>query len=1311
MERLILALAAILASWRTAPAGEPAEAALAAEILKATGIRGGLVAHLGCGDGRLTAALHASGSYIVQGLDTDPAAVEKAREHIRSLGLYGAVSVDRWDGTRLPYVDNSVNLIVANGRCEVASEELLRALSPNGVAYLRDGDAWKKTVKPRPKEMDDWTHYLYDASGNAVSHDTLVGPPRRLQWAGSPRWSRHHDRMASMSCMVSANGRFFYIMDHGPIASVNLPPAWELVARDAFNGVVLWRCPIPTWNTHLWPLKSGPGQIPRRLVAVGDRVFVTLALDAPCSALDAATGETLREYPESKNCEEIIASEGVLFLLANDQPCKWADFRPRATYVWDNTGRANREWAWDEAPRRIVALEAESGKLLWKKESRVAPLTLAADREHVVFHDGDKVVCLDRRSGGQAWASEPVKRRPSLSVSFGPTLVLYQDVVLFSGGDRSMTALAAKDGKKLWSAPHPPSGHMSPEDLLVVGGLAWAGAIAQGGDSGVFTGRDLHTGEVRSEFPPDIKTYWFHHRCYRAKATDNFLIPSRTGIEFVDFRAKTWDINHWVRSGCIYGMLPCNGLVYASPQSCGCYLESKLYGFTALAPQPSAKAAAAPDDGRLERGSAFSVPDNRHPTPDNPADWPTYRHDPARSGATKAAVPAELKQAWATEIGGKLSSVVVAEGKLFVASVDAHSVHALDAATGKPSWAFTAGGRVDSPPTVRQGRVLFGCADGWVYCLRASDGALAWRFRAAPAEQRLVAFEQLESVWPVSGSVLVLDSVGGTSPSRDSRREDTPPTDNGAGRSAVVSFVAGRSMFLDGGLRLIRLDAATGRKLSEAVLDDRDPESGQTLQVHVKGLDMPVALPDVLSSDGRHLYMRSQRFDAEGKRIEIPPRPATDQTGEGAHLFSSIGFLDDTWFHRGYWLYGRSFTSGWGGWFRAARYAPYGRILAVGDEAVYGYGRKPEFLANADVLEYRLFAANKAADDAEMKRVSAASGRIDATAPRRNASAADWKARSRFPEADLAAPATRWVHNQPSLVARAMVLAGQTLFVAGPPDVVDERRAIRLPDERDVQEGLARQAAALEGKLGARLWAVAAADGKPVARYKLDSVPVFDGMAAAGGRLFMATIDGKVICLAADGAKALATDDGPFVNAADEPALPPIVTKEKDFDRVAGCSVFESPLGYRVQGHAKDVAGLALHKLKAPLTKKGEFRARLKAAPDDGGHLLNGFIAFGDGPQDARLVKCGVRIKAKSAHIVQGPIKGFKGVAERLDLKGDELLELTVSVDLDAQKVVFTVLGKTLEARLAQPLKAITHVGLCVDNALVDFSPVEVSGE
>ncbi len=119
--------------------------------------------------------------------------------------------------------------------------------------------------------------------------------------------------------------------------------------------------------------------------------------------------------------------------------------------------------------------------------------------------------------------------------------------------------------------------------MLVSGGLLWSAPLTSTGDSGIYVGRDPVTGEVKKEFPPTVETYWFHHRCYIAKATEKFLMPSRTGIEFIDHEKEDWDINHWVRGGCLYGVLPANGLTYAPPHNCACYPEAKLYGFNALA--------------------------------------------------------------------------------------------------------------------------------------------------------------------------------------------------------------------------------------------------------------------------------------------------------------------------------------------------------------------------------------------------------------------------------------------------------------------------------------------------------------------------------------------------------------------------------------------------------------------------------------------------------------------------------------------------------------------------------------------------------
>ena len=54
--------------------------------------------------------------------------------------------------------------------------------------------------------------------------------------------------------------------------------------------------------------------------------------------------------------------------------------------------------------------------------------------------------------------------------------------------------------------------------------------------------------------------------------------------------------------------------------------------------------------------------------------------------------------------------------------------------------------------------------------------------------------------------------------------------------------------------------------------------------------------------------------------------------------------------------------------------------------------------------------------------------------------------------------------------------------------------------------------AAFKGEMGAQLHILSAKDGAKVAEYELDAVPVFDGISAANGKLFLALRDGTVAC-------------------------------------------------------------------------------------------------------------------------------------------------------------------------------------------------------
>ena len=230
--RQVLAFGIVFAAAAAAlPAGQadetpastssPQAAARARKLLDESGVRGGLVVHIGCGEqhpGALTAALRASESLIVHGLDANAGVVAKARTFVRSAGIYGPVSIDLLRGERLPYADNLVNLVVADELGKVSVREVMRVLCPDGVAWI----GRKKTVKPRPANIDEWTHYLHGPDNNAVAKDSVVDQPRRIQWVGAPRWARSHDHLASTSAMVSAGGRMFAIVDEGSIAAIAL---------------------------------------------------------------------------------------------------------------------------------------------------------------------------------------------------------------------------------------------------------------------------------------------------------------------------------------------------------------------------------------------------------------------------------------------------------------------------------------------------------------------------------------------------------------------------------------------------------------------------------------------------------------------------------------------------------------------------------------------------------------------------------------------------------------------------------------------------------------------------------------------------------------------------------------------------------------------------------------------------------------------------------------------------------------------------------------------------------------------------------
>jgi len=1091
---------ALLASGPCAAAETPD--ATAKSLAGSSGLPGGFCVVLGRTDVALPMALADQGRFVVQALCNDPAAIAELRETIRATGVYGRVSADGFDGGRLPYAENLISLIVADRYSALAErglaiDEVLRVLAPLGTAYLGDSAAqdddmpkwieglksklasagiedvqivradgvWLKVTKPYPDALDQWPHYLHGPDGNPVAEDEAVGPPAHYQWIAGPRWLRSHESDSSVRTLVTSAGRLFAIVDEAPASILGPqgpPDKWFLTARDAFGGVSLWKVPITDWGWHAWKpswFTPRPGGIPlnieKRLVAVDDRVYVTLGYRAPVSQLDARTGEILREYENTERTAEILYLDGRLVL----------------TLLED--GRA-----------RVAAVDAETGRRLWTSKNayrgttvdyyrftsmrgRVTPakvdptLNTATDGSVVALIDGGDLVCIDYATGEEKWrtafplveADHNAGRIDAGQNLWAGTMIVRDGVVVHASPNQ-LAAFDAGSGNILWQQPKKYLGHLWYEwkDVFVIDGLVWTWSaelerekLAGGGRGSTWpatvNGYGLHSGELKNKVPLGkiFKTH-HHHRCYRNKATSRYILASRRGTEYVDLDEGDHTVHNWVRGTCHVGMMPANGLLYAPPHPCQCYIDEKLNGFIALAAGGEGakgrgregERGRQADGGRLERGPAYGQAAVHFASVSSHSseDWPTFRHDSMRSGDGSTEVPARPRRLWQKQLGRKVGPPTVAGGRAFVPLVDEHHVVAVDAADGKELWAFGTGARIDSPPTyVPVGRIanpssndadgsktpagglcIFGSADGHVYCVRADDGQLVWRFRAAPVDRRMGAFSQLESASPVHGSVLV---IGDT-----------------------AHFAAGRSSQLDGGIGLFALDALSGEVRHRATLEG--PFYG--VDDIEENYRLPMGcLPDILQGDERNLYMRKLVFNHRLERGKPtgPPSP---------RIYAPGGMLDDSYFKRIPW----TLSTGGG----------YSRLIVHDENAGYHVrmfdslqGLDPKVYFTPGEKGYLLFASDKQTG----KQL--------------------------------------WSRRVPVRV-NAMVATGGVLFAAGPPDVID-------PDD---------PLAAFEGRKGGLLMAVDAASGEVLWETKLDKPPVFNGAAAARGRLYLSLMEGQVVC-------------------------------------------------------------------------------------------------------------------------------------------------------------------------------------------------------
>jgi len=598
-----------------------------------------------------------------------------------------------------------------------------------------------------------------------------------VQWVANEKLDRN-----LIYQIVSAGGRVFYVFDSAVERNWPTLHHVSVVSRDAFNGCKLWQRDD---TRGFW-------------LADGERLYTMVNEDLV--ALDGVTGETVKQYGPIGNVVSLY--NGILCSASTA-----FDLR-QARLLWTREAERPSE----DSSKPVVC----DGKVVYTTSER----------------RGDAyMVCLDLMTGKELWrvpkAGEIICAHPGRIFTYSTVQV--QRVIhgktrtKIKGTNR---CFSLQDGNLIWKIEYPLADHHGNADPFVLGDRVWvrAGDLDGGwlqGES--WQSYDLATGRLLKKLLIGPK---LPSRCFHTLATQRYILGEDS--TFLDVERDKIYGSYLGRGACGSGFVPANGLLYTMPNKCLCI--EQVQGTVALASDVASGGGdpALCPSGELDKGPAYGTAPGEHAAITHA--WPTLRAGPARMGSCAARPPASLKEHWTVAVGGKGSSPVVAGGMLIVAARDTQQVIAFDATSGVRRWSYAAAGPVDSPPTITGNLAVFGCEDGWVYALRLSDGALAWRLRACPTQRYIVSGNRVASVWPVHGSVLVQD-----------------------GRAYAV---AGRHNEADGGLFAYSIDLATGQTLWKKRIGRPD----SLACAHVE--DTKTASNNILASDGRSLYLDTLRLDA-----------------------------------------------------------------------------------------------------------------------------------------------------------------------------------------------------------------------------------------------------------------------------------------------------------------------------------------------------------------------------------------------------------------------------------------------------------------
>lgn len=568
------------------PPQDATMAATADEILRRSGITRGYCLDIGCGDGRLAFELARRSALQIYAVDRDPSMVQAARRTLQAAGLYGVrVTVHQADAAGAAYPDYFADLIVSGRSVVEGHEETIRQSAARmqrpygGTACLGRAGALRTWIRGPLEGAANWTHEYADAGNTLCSRDAWPRSPLAMLWFRDTDLlmpSRHGRGPAPLV----AEGRMFVEGLH------------SLRAQNIYNGTTLWETRLPkSLQAYHQDHLTGVAATGSNMCLAEDRLL--LSSGNSCYGFEWHTGRQVSQWQAPHDADGRGGNWGYLSYsdrvivgsLANEEHLvkeSWRSF----------LGKLDMSEMLSES-RSLFALDARTGKPKWeyRAQDSIRHNAIAVGNRRVYLidrplaevdrpgqvplkstpqHAPGRLVCLDLETGKALWRNDKdvFGTLLCLSQSHDVLLMAYQPThfKLDSEVGGRMAAFRASGGQRLWDA----QGKYRSRPVVIDRTV-----YAEPRKWDLLTGKEL-------DFP-----FSRSYGCGILAGSERLLVYRSATLGYYDLVSGSGTVNYGgIRPGCWVNAIPAGGLVLLADSASWCVCSYLNQATIALQPCP-----------------------------------------------------------------------------------------------------------------------------------------------------------------------------------------------------------------------------------------------------------------------------------------------------------------------------------------------------------------------------------------------------------------------------------------------------------------------------------------------------------------------------------------------------------------------------------------------------------------------------------------------------------------------------------------------------------------------------------------------------